>query len=86
MLTEVYEIAGDALVSRELHFGQPAETISRRAAELRAELIVVGTRGLGRIERLMLGSVSAAVAAQAPCSVLVVRPRKKARAQLGSAQ
>lgn len=66
-------LAEDVVVACELHFGDPAAVICRRARELRADLVVVGSRGLGRINRLLLGSVSNAVAAQADCSVLVVR-------------
>ena len=62
------------VVSRwELRFGDPAEAICRVATELRVDLIVVGSRGPGRLDRLLLGSVSRAVVEQAPCSVLVVR-------------
>jgi nucleotide-binding universal stress UspA family protein len=39
------------------------------------ELFVVGTRGLSRSRRLLLGSVSSAMATEAPCPVLVVRQR-----------
>ena len=66
-------LAGDVGVTRELHFGDPAATLCRRAAELAADLVVVGTRDLGRLDRLLRGSVSAAVSERAPCSVLVVR-------------
>jgi nucleotide-binding universal stress UspA family protein len=38
-----------------------------------ADCIFVGARGMGRVERFMVGSVSAAVAARAHCSVEVVR-------------
>jgi len=43
------------------------------ADQLDANLIVVGSRGLTRTRRLLMGSVSHAVAYQAPCDVLVVR-------------
>jgi hypothetical protein len=47
----------------------------RRAADIGADLVVVGSRRLGRIDRLLLGSVSGAVVWCAPCSVLVIRGR-----------
>jgi nucleotide-binding universal stress UspA family protein len=65
--------ASDVVVARELHFGNPAKLICRRAKELQADLVVVGSRGLGTVDRLLLGSVSSTVASQASCSVLVVR-------------
>ena len=57
----------------ELQTGPPAETICGRARESGADLIVVGSRGLGVLDRLLLGSVSAAVAQRADCSVLLAR-------------
>jgi nucleotide-binding universal stress UspA family protein len=59
----------------ELHFGDPATVICRRAEELGADLVVLGSRGLGMLDRLLLGSVSSAVTQRASCSVLVVRER-----------
>lgn len=37
------------------------------------DLIVVGTRGLGGLKRLLLGSVAAGVVRCAPCAVMVVK-------------
>jgi nucleotide-binding universal stress UspA family protein len=53
--------------------GRPATVIVEQALDLRAELIVVGSRGLGRLRSMLLGSVSAEVVDHAPCPVLVAR-------------
>lgn len=53
--------------------GRPATVLVREAKESRAELIVVGSRGLGPLRSMLLGSVSAEVVDHAPCPVLVVR-------------
>jgi nucleotide-binding universal stress UspA family protein len=47
------------------------EAIVGMAREWEADLIAMGTRGLGAVARFFLGSVSLAVARQAPCSVLI---------------
>jgi nucleotide-binding universal stress UspA family protein len=49
------------------------EAISDYAEEWKVELIIVGTRGLSGFKKLLLGSVSSALVAHAPCSVLVIR-------------
>jgi nucleotide-binding universal stress UspA family protein len=49
------------------------DAISDYAEELKVNLVVVGTRGLSGLKKILLGSVSAALLARAPCSVLVVR-------------
>ncbi len=53
--------------------GHPAETIARVAAEGNYDMIVIGSRGLGGLRKLLLGSVSNAVLQEAKCSVLVVK-------------
>lgn len=53
--------------------GDPANEILRAASELQSDLIVTGSRGLGTLERLVLGSVARNVLIHAPCSVLIVR-------------
>jgi nucleotide-binding universal stress UspA family protein len=49
------------------------ETIINHAAKENADLIVVGTRGLGGFKRMLLGSVSSGIVSHANCPVLVVR-------------
>ena len=50
-----------------------AQGVTTLAAELEADLIVVGTHGRSGLTRLLLGSVAEGVVRQAPCPVLVVR-------------
>jgi nucleotide-binding universal stress UspA family protein len=53
--------------------GDPKKVLMEEAQRWQADCIFVGAKGLGAIERLVLGSVSSAVAARAHCSVEVVR-------------
>ena len=53
--------------------GEPGKSIVAAAEAERADLIVVGTRGLARAGRWLLGSVSDHVVHHASCPVLVVR-------------
>jgi nucleotide-binding universal stress UspA family protein len=62
-------------VSQELLIGSPESRIVETAEEMNADLIIVGSHGYNRWERLLLGSVSDSVVHHAPCSVLVVRTR-----------
>ena len=52
--------------------GDPAEAILNAAKELRADAIVMGRRGRGRLTGLLLGSVSQKVVSLAPCPVVTV--------------
>ena len=53
--------------------GKPHEAILRVGREAGADLIVLGRRGLGGVERILLGSTSERVAGYADCPVLIVR-------------
>jgi nucleotide-binding universal stress UspA family protein len=64
-----------AQIDKRIEMGDVAGTVCRIAAEIGADVIVVGSHGRGAIERLLLGSVSEQVVRHAPCPVLVVRPK-----------
>jgi nucleotide-binding universal stress UspA family protein len=51
--------------------GAAAEQIVREAVGQRSELVVIGAHGKSAVERFLFGSVSAEVAAEAPCSVRI---------------
>lgn len=59
------------------HFrrGSPAENVAQLAADLDADLVVVGSHGHRGVERLLLGSVAERVVRLARCPVWVVRPK-----------
>ncbi|PYS98064.1 MAG: hypothetical protein DMF63_17575 [Acidobacteria bacterium] len=61
------------LISSEVLFGSPESRIVETAEETHPDLIVLGSHGYSRWERLLLGSVSDSVVHHAPCSVLIVR-------------
>jgi nucleotide-binding universal stress UspA family protein len=63
-------------VSVELKKGDPKQILIEEAETWQADSIFVGAKGMRGIDRLLLGSVSAAVAARAHCSVEVVRPKQ----------
>lgn len=64
-------------VSTVVKDGNPKQQLLKEAEKWGADCIFVGARGLNMIERFLIGSVSAAVAARASCSVEVVRPKVK---------
>ena len=60
-------------LTSELFHGSAKQVIVDEAKAWGADLIVLGSRGLGAVDRFFLGSVSQAVVQHAPCSVEVVR-------------
>lgn len=65
----------DLEVGTSLVEGDPKRTLLDRAKEWRADTVFVGARGLVGASRMLLGSVSTAVAMRAHCSVEVVHAR-----------
>lgn len=61
------------VTSVEVRDGDPAPSIVKAATEHGVDLIVMGTRGLTGLSRILLGSVARNVLIHAPCSVLIVR-------------
>jgi nucleotide-binding universal stress UspA family protein len=53
--------------------GHPGEQVLATIARLKIDLTVVGSRGHGAVERLLVGSTSARVVNESPCSVLIAR-------------
>ena len=70
---QAYQVHLPCKSELEIVTGDPAVEIVRLAHIYRANLIVIGTRGLTGLERILQGSVSSQVVVDAPCSVLVVK-------------
>jgi len=71
-VAERLRAAGVAATVR-LERGPAAHQIVQVARASGADLIILGSRGHGKLEELLLGSVTDAVVREAPCSVLIVR-------------
>lgn len=57
-----------------VRYGYPAQVINAVLTEARADLAVIGTRGLSGLKHLLLGSVAEHVLRESRCDVLVVPP------------
>ncbi|HEY5998214.1 MAG TPA: universal stress protein [bacterium] len=74
---EAIAAAGGALIKASLEQGEASQRIVAVAASERCGLIVMGRRGTTRLERMLVGSVTARVIGHSPVDVLVV-PREAA--------
>ena len=74
-LEDATTLAAEAGVQIEPHArqGDPADAILDVAEETKADLIVVGNKGMTGARRFLLGSVPNKVSHHAPCSVLIIR-------------
>ncbi|WZY83659.1 hypothetical protein YC2023_030043 [Brassica napus] len=57
--------------------GDAKDMICQAVEQMHVDLLVVGSRGLGKIKRAFLGSVSDYCAHHAKCPILIVRPPKE---------
>jgi nucleotide-binding universal stress UspA family protein len=62
-----------AVIQTETLEGNPAEVILEAAKVQNSNVIVMGSRGLGKLAGLLLGSTSQKVVSHASCPVLIVR-------------
>ena len=68
--------------TKHIRAGSPAGVIVSMAEEQKADLIVMGARGLGPIKERLLGSVSHRILTLAPCATLIVNGPVKAMKQI----
>ncbi len=74
-LDDAAQVARDAGVAVRTYArqGDPADAILDVAEETRADLVVVGNKGMTGARRFLLGSVPNKVSHHAPCSVMIIR-------------
>lgn len=72
-LQKARDVKPDLDISTKLVEGRPSQKIVEVAQREDFDMIIMGSRGLGGIKEVFLGSVSDRVADQAPCPVLIVK-------------
>ena len=73
-LQEVCDKAGVSGLYYQVFLGDVAEQIVDYAAEVRSDLIIMGTHGYKGLEKIMFGSVADKVVRSAHCPVLTINP------------
>jgi nucleotide-binding universal stress UspA family protein len=74
LLKQAREVVGKGIpIHEELLFGSPAEIIMEIAEVRKCDLIIMGTRGLGGLRGLLLGSQIQKVISLSKCPVLAVK-------------
>ena len=76
IVSEAEEMArriGVQRIKTEVREGKPARSLVEYAKAKHCDLIVVGSRGVGELEAMLLGSVSQKVSLLSPCSVMIIR-------------
>ena len=78
IVKEIERSVGAVAIKGLVIEGDPKEEIIRMANAMEANLIIMGSHGRGAFGRFFLGSVSLAVHAAAPCSILILRRSRQA--------
>ena len=78
-----YGLSRLAAVVAHAALGSPALEIARLAAEIDADLVIVGTHGRKGLDRFFLGSVAEKTVRLCGCPVYVVRPKNHAHDDKG---
>lgn len=75
ILEEMEQMAKAAQINYEIIFlhGDPGLQIIKHANQQQSDLVVIGSRGLNRLQEFVLGSVSHKIAKQTKCPVLIVK-------------
>jgi nucleotide-binding universal stress UspA family protein len=81
-LVSCFAAAGAEGADVVIESGQATKRILELAASLPADLIVIGTHGIGGFQHLVLGSVTEKVLRQATCPVLTVPPHARTTSKL----
>jgi nucleotide-binding universal stress UspA family protein len=76
------EVEPDLVVEQQTSTGYQVDVLSEESRL--ARIVVIGDRGLGRFEELMVGSTAVGLAAHAACPVVVVRGREISAAEAAS--
>ncbi|MEM2952713.1 MAG: universal stress protein [Candidatus Bathyarchaeia archaeon] len=74
ILSKAAEAIGETQlkINEKMEVGVPSDVIVKVAEEGNYDLIIMGSRGLGKVKRFLFGSVSEDVSYKAKCSVLIV--------------
>ncbi|OEL14442.1 hypothetical protein BAE44_0024538 [Dichanthelium oligosanthes] len=72
---EVFDMLNAVARQKEMYWGDPREKVCDAVGELNLESLVMGSRGLGQIQRILLGSVTNYVLSNALCPVTVVKSK-----------
>ncbi|RVW38431.1 Universal stress protein A-like protein [Vitis vinifera] len=79
ILSRALRLCKDKMVKAETLIldGDPKEMICQAAEQMHVDLLLVGSRGLSKLKRAFLGSVSDYCAHHANCPILIVKPPKE---------
>ncbi|KAJ7975938.1 Universal stress protein A-like protein [Quillaja saponaria] len=79
ILSRALQMCKDKLIKAETitFTGDPKELICQATEQMPVDLLLIGSRGLGMLQRAFIGSVSDYCAHHAKCSILIVKPPRE---------